>query len=42
VQCLENNPTLTPVQWLDSIISNQPAYELAYACIFYFIPYWVT
>ena len=40
-QCVAVNPQLTVIQWLESIRRNQPAYELAYACIHYFVPYWV-
>jgi hypothetical protein len=29
-------------QWLHSLKVNPNAYELVYACIYYFIPYWVT
>jgi hypothetical protein len=34
------NPSLT--DWLHSIKPNRNAYELAYACINYFVPYWIT
>lgn len=36
------NSNLTVTQWLDRLQPNQPLYELVYACVFYFIPYWVT
>ena len=39
---VKKNPGLTVLQWLHKIKCNQPAYELAYACIHYFVPYWVT
>lgn len=39
--CLKNHPRLTVMQWLHKIRRNKNAYELAYACIHYFIPYWV-
>jgi hypothetical protein len=42
VRCLAANPRLTSLQWLSSIKRNTVAYELAYACIYYFIPYWAT
>ena len=32
----------TVIDWLHSIKHNRHAYELAYACIHYFIPYWCT
>lgn len=35
------NPVLV-TNWLHSIRKNKPVYELAYACIHYFIPYWQT
>lgn len=37
-----NDPTLTVIGWLDAISNNRVAYETAYACIYYFIPYWNT
>ena len=44
--CLQNysrhNNNFTITEWLHSIRRNKPAYELAYACIHYFIPYWET
>jgi hypothetical protein len=33
---------LSIMEWLHSIKQNKVAYETAYACIHYFIPYWVT
>ena len=36
----QGNITIT--EWLHSIKKNRVAYELAYACIHYFIPYWLT
>ena len=41
-QSLAERPGWTVTDWLESIIMNEPAYELAYACIHYFIPYWIT
>ena len=40
--CLENRQDLEVMEWLHSIKTNQVAYELAYACIYYFIPYFLT
>ena len=31
-----------PLMWLHRIKPNSNAYELAYACIWYFVPYWIT
>ena len=40
---MANNPSnLSFTDWLHSIKPNRNAYKLAYACINYFIPYWVT
>jgi hypothetical protein len=33
---------LDPLEWLKRLKPNSIAYELAYACLWYFIPYWVT
>lgn len=38
----QQHPNLTIVQWLHSIKHHRVAYELAYACVHYFIPYWIT
>ena len=40
VENAPGNPTIT--EWLHSIKKNRVAYELAYACIHYFILYWLT
>jgi hypothetical protein len=40
VENAPGNPTIT--EWLHSIKKNRVAYELAYACIHYFISYWLT
>lgn len=40
---LAAHPDKTVMQWLHELHSkNRNAYELAYACIHYFIPYWIT
>ena len=39
-QCLAET-MLEPMQWLHHIWENKNAHELAYACIHYFIPYFV-
>ena len=36
------HPPITINKWLHNIKPHTPAYELAYACIHYFIPYWNT
>ncbi len=42
-KCLDRLPTkLSITNWLHSIKQNRIAYELAYACIHYFIPYFAT
>ena len=40
--CLAKHHNITVMQWLHAIKSNRPAYETAYACIHYFVPYWLT
>ena len=39
---MANSIHQTAVAWLSSISGNHIVYELAYACIHYFIPYWIT
>jgi len=39
---MENVKINSPTDFLHSIRNNKPAYELTYALIYYFIPYWVT
>ena len=41
---LFNNPPpgYDVIDWLEEILENRIAYELVYACYYYFIPYWVT
>ena len=41
-KCMENIKINSPTNFLHSIRNNKPAYELTYALIYYFIPYWVT
>lgn len=38
----KKDQNLTALEWLHDIKTNRQAYELGYACIHYFIPYWVT
>jgi hypothetical protein len=41
-QCMTKMQIENCTTWLHEIRSNKQAYELAYACIYYFIPYWYT
>ena len=40
--CMQTQGVLEVTTWLHSIKSNSNAYELVYALIYYFIPYWIT
>ena len=42
VACMQHFPHMTMIQWLHHIKPNRVAYETAYACVHYFIPYWIT
>lgn len=42
VKRMQNFPHLTPIQWMETLQNNTPAYELIYATLYYFIPYFVT
>lgn len=39
-RCIDET-MLTPMEWLESIVPNKIAHELAYSCLNYFIPYMV-
>ena len=41
-ECFEKSTYINISDWLHSIKGNRLAYELAYACLHYFIPYWAT
>ena len=42
-KAMENIPTgQSIVEWMHTIKDHRNAYELAYACYYYFVPYWVT
>ena len=41
-QCMLKMKIENCTTWLHEIRSNKQAYELAYACIYYFISYWYT
>lgn len=40
-KCVTFKKGMTATEWLKTLHPNENAYELAYACIYYFIPYWI-
>ena len=40
-KCVTFRQDMDITDWLNSLHPNENAYELAYACIYYFIPYWI-